>query len=154
MREINRAYRILGLPPGAPQEDVKRAYRDLAQVWHPDRFAHNPRLQRKAQENLRRINEAFEVLRSYDPEEAPRPASRLSQSFSAITGIGDMLSTAAYKRHRQAEQVRRAKVVGVGAAERTGVYRRPRRARTKNWVWMVSGTALLVLAAAIFLLLS
>jgi DnaJ-like protein len=60
-----QAYRLLGLAPGASLEDVKTAYRDLAQVWHPDRFPDNARLREKAEVNLRRINEAYTVLRDY-----------------------------------------------------------------------------------------
>ena len=36
--------RVLGLAPGASAQEIKAAYRDLAKVWHPDRFAHDPRL--------------------------------------------------------------------------------------------------------------
>lgn len=61
----SQAYRLLGLAPGASFEDVKTAYRDLAQVWHPDRFPDNARLREKAEVNLRRINEAYTVLRDY-----------------------------------------------------------------------------------------
>lgn len=60
-----QAYRLLGLAPGASLDDVKTAYRDLAQVWHPDRFPDNARLREKAEVNLRRINEAYTVLRDY-----------------------------------------------------------------------------------------
>lgn len=60
-----QAYRLLGLAPGASLEEVKTAYRDLAQVWHPDRFPDNARLREKAEVNLRRINEAYTVLRDY-----------------------------------------------------------------------------------------
>ena len=31
------AYAILGLKPGAPLEDVKKHYRNLANLFHPDR---------------------------------------------------------------------------------------------------------------------
>lgn len=62
-----QAYRLLGLAPGASPDDVKTAYRDLAQVWHPDRFPDNARLREKAEVNLRRINEAYTVLRDYRP---------------------------------------------------------------------------------------
>jgi hypothetical protein len=63
-----QAYRLLGLAPGASPEDVKTAYRDLAQVWHPDRFPENERLREKALTNLQRINEAYAVLRDYRPQ--------------------------------------------------------------------------------------
>jgi curved DNA-binding protein CbpA len=57
----------LGLEPGASREDVKKAYRDLSKVWHPDRFAGDPALQRKAEEQLKAINEAYRQLESYEP---------------------------------------------------------------------------------------
>jgi hypothetical protein len=36
MDELARCYRVLGLEPGASLEEVKSAYRDLVNVWHPD----------------------------------------------------------------------------------------------------------------------
>lgn len=61
--DTTQAYRVLGLAPGATVDEVKTAYRDLAQVWHPDRFPDNNRLREKAQQNLQRINEAYALLR-------------------------------------------------------------------------------------------
>jgi len=61
-------YKVLELEPGASQDDIKQAYKDLAKVWHPDRFAGNPRLQHKAEEKLKRINTAYEFLKSYQPD--------------------------------------------------------------------------------------
>lgn len=65
MADLNRYYKILELEPGASLQDVKQAYRDLAFVWHPDRYSHNSRLQKKAQERLREINEAYEQLQHW-----------------------------------------------------------------------------------------
>ncbi len=62
MADINRCYEILEIEPGASLEEIKRAYRDLAFVWHPDRFAHNDRLQQKAHQRLTEINEAYQQL--------------------------------------------------------------------------------------------
>jgi len=42
--KINRCIEMLELNPGASQEEVNQAYRDLVNVWHPDRFADNQRL--------------------------------------------------------------------------------------------------------------
>ncbi|MEG4571356.1 J domain-containing protein [Microcoleus sp. N3A4] len=62
MADINRCYEILEIEPGTSLEEIKRAYRDLAFVWHPDRFAHNDRLQQKAHQRLTEINEAYQQL--------------------------------------------------------------------------------------------
>ncbi|HEX7176170.1 MAG TPA: DnaJ domain-containing protein, partial [Pyrinomonadaceae bacterium] len=61
---LEKYYGVLGLKPDASEQEVKNAYRDLAKVWHPDRFAHDPRLQQKAQEKLKEINEAYEAINS------------------------------------------------------------------------------------------
>ncbi|MGI2906796.1 J domain-containing protein [Tolypothrix sp. VBCCA 56010] len=65
INQINICYQILELEPEASWEQVKLAYKELAIVWHPDRFTHNPKLQQKAQERLKRINQAYEILRAY-----------------------------------------------------------------------------------------
>ncbi len=57
-----RCLETLGLTPGAAAHEIKAAYRDLAKVWHPDRFTHEPRLQQKAQEKLKEINDAYQQL--------------------------------------------------------------------------------------------
>ena len=94
---LYRAYRVLGLKPGASREAVKQAHRDLAQVWHPDRFADNERLREKAGKNLQRINEAFGLLREIDPP-ADTSVSRVTASISAILDLGDLVQgTATYQ---------------------------------------------------------
>jgi hypothetical protein len=52
----------LELDDRATRKEIDQAYRQLVQVWHPDRFAHNPPLQLRAQEKLTRINEAYRGL--------------------------------------------------------------------------------------------
>ncbi|MCI0529413.1 MAG: DUF1566 domain-containing protein [Nitrospira sp.] len=65
MDDLNRYYEILELKPGALLEEIKQAHKDLVSVWHPDRFSHNLRLQQKAQEKLKEINQAYEEIQSY-----------------------------------------------------------------------------------------
>jgi hypothetical protein len=62
MSEISRYCRLLGVKSGATEEELKKAYRDLVQVWHPDRFSANERLKIKAEEQLKEINVGFEYL--------------------------------------------------------------------------------------------
>lgn len=56
-------YSILGVQKGAPEKDIKSAYRRLARKWHPDA---NPSNAREAEEKFKDIQEAYEVLG--DPE--------------------------------------------------------------------------------------
>jgi molecular chaperone DnaJ len=50
-------YDILGVPRTASDSDVKRAFRKLAQQWHPD-ISTDPR----ADERFKELNEAYQVL--------------------------------------------------------------------------------------------
>jgi hypothetical protein len=67
------AYRILGLDSHVSIAELRQVYRDLVNVWHPDRFAHNPRLRRKAENRLKEINEAYRYLRGTTGETAEPP---------------------------------------------------------------------------------
>ncbi|MGE0084285.1 MAG: DUF1566 domain-containing protein [Desulfococcaceae bacterium] len=61
--DIRDCYEIIGVEPGVSPDQLKQAYRDLVSVWHPDRFANNPRLREKAEEQLKRINIAYQNIR-------------------------------------------------------------------------------------------
>ena len=58
----NEALRLLGLSADATSEEVKAAYRETAQILHPDRFASNKKLQERATEQFKNLQEAYEVL--------------------------------------------------------------------------------------------
>eukprot|EP00026_Physarum_polycephalum_P014954 Phypoly_transcript_15526.p1 GENE.Phypoly_transcript_15526~~Phypoly_transcript_15526.p1 ORF type:complete len:282 (+),score=35.63 Phypoly_transcript_15526:66-911(+) len=51
-------YYILGLPPGAPIEEVKKAHKQLALKWHPDKHENSPESQAK----YREISEAYRMI--------------------------------------------------------------------------------------------
>jgi curved DNA-binding protein CbpA len=76
--ERQQYYELLGVAPGASAGELKAAHRDLVKVWHPDRFSHDPRLQQKAQEKLKEINEAYDLL-STGRAPRPAPAARASE---------------------------------------------------------------------------
>ena len=80
MTPPDRVYEVLGVRPGVSSQELKTAYRDLTKVWHPDRFAHDPRLQEKAQEKLKEINDAYEQLISGKTRHRKTAQSRPVQS--------------------------------------------------------------------------
>lgn len=54
-------YEVLGVSPGASDDEIKKAYRDLARKYHPDNYTNNP-LADLAQEKMKEINEAYDAI--------------------------------------------------------------------------------------------
>ncbi len=59
-------YEVLGVDRAATQEDIKRAYRQLALKYHPDRNPHDT----ASEEKFKEATEAYEVLKN--PEQRQR----------------------------------------------------------------------------------
>jgi curved DNA-binding protein CbpA len=94
------SYVVLGIDRSASRDQIKTAYRDLCRVWHPDRFGHDVRLQALAEEKLKEINQAYELIKSGRASvQRNRPAARSaparhrdalarrSQSIAVFAGI-------------------------------------------------------------------
>jgi molecular chaperone DnaJ len=54
-------YSLLGIAKSASQEDIKKAYRNLAKKHHPDKFQ-DPKEKEEAQKKFQEIQQAYEVL--------------------------------------------------------------------------------------------
>jgi len=54
-------YKVLGVSPNASDDDVKKAYRELARKYHPDNYHDNP-LSDLAQDKMKEINEAYDSI--------------------------------------------------------------------------------------------
>jgi formylglycine-generating enzyme required for sulfatase activity len=61
MKDAQDAYNMLQLPVGSSLDQVEKRYRQLAQVWHPDRFG-TEELKAFAEENMKNINAARDLL--------------------------------------------------------------------------------------------
>uniref|UniRef100_A0A7C9DNG9 J domain-containing protein n=1 Tax=Opuntia streptacantha TaxID=393608 RepID=A0A7C9DNG9_OPUST len=54
-------YALLHISPDASTEDIRKAYRQWAQVYHPDKYQ-DPQMKEIATQNFQRICEAYEIL--------------------------------------------------------------------------------------------
>jgi curved DNA-binding protein len=76
-------YQILGVPRGATDEEIKKAYRKLAMQYHPDR---NPGKEEWANKKFKEINEAYGALG--DPQKRKQ-----YDQFGTVGNIGDVFGS-------------------------------------------------------------
>jgi len=56
-------YAVLGVKPGASQEEIQAAYRELVQKYHPDKVSHlGEEFQEMAQQKFVEIQDAYDQL--------------------------------------------------------------------------------------------
>ncbi|HPO16655.1 MAG TPA: DnaJ domain-containing protein [Candidatus Hydrogenedentes bacterium] len=54
-KDIDLSFRLLGLSPSAPWEEIERAYRQKAKIHHPDRGGD--------EDTMRALNEAYSLIK-------------------------------------------------------------------------------------------
>ncbi len=58
---MTNPYEVLGVSPDASDEEIKKAYRDLAKKYHPDNYADSP-LADLAEQKMKEVNEAYDEI--------------------------------------------------------------------------------------------
>ncbi len=85
MEDINY-YELLGIPQDASKSDIKKAYKKMVIMYHPDKVANlGPKLKHVANEEMKKINMAKDVLMSED-ERAAYDASMKQKAPAAPVG--------------------------------------------------------------------
>ena len=83
---VQDPYKVLGVSPDASDEEIKKAYRDLAKKYHPDM---NPG-DAQAAEKMNEINDAYDRIKSGDvgPSAAYGSGAAAYQQYSAQDPYG------------------------------------------------------------------
>jgi len=76
-------YKALQLEPGASIDSIKKSYKTLVKIWHPDLFPSNqPKAQEKANMMFRFISESYSRLVQYHEEKSHNNHSRTYKKSS------------------------------------------------------------------------
>ncbi len=90
----NDPYKVLGVDPSASDEEVKKAYRELARKYHPDNYVNTP-LADLAGEKMKEVNEAYDTVQKMRKEQSERGYSSSSyqntgSGYSGQTKFADI----------------------------------------------------------------
>ena len=83
--EFKDYYKILGVPKSATADEIKKAYRKLAQKYHPDKNPGKP----EAEAKFKDINEAYEVLGDEDNRKKYSELGSTYQRYKKTGGAAD-----------------------------------------------------------------
>ena len=65
VKDSNAAYKVLQISPDASNDEVKKAYREMAKKYHPDRVASlGEDIRHAAEEKFQKVNEAYETIKN------------------------------------------------------------------------------------------
>ncbi len=81
---MNDPYVVLGVDRNAGDEEIKKAYRELARKYHPDHYSDNP-LSELAAEKMKEINEAYDAIMN----ERRGSSSGNSNAYSGQSSSGE-----------------------------------------------------------------
>lgn len=128
------ALHILGLGDDATPEEIKTAYKETAQILHPDKFANNKKLQERATEQFKNLQEAYAYLTSgkgAKKQPSGRGASAAHEGSRAniearLAGIAAARAQLVAQRDEVADERRNAMIMAiVGAVVALFTIRRP-----------------------------
>ena len=63
-KDDKAVYRVLEISPDASNQEIKRAYRKMANKYHPDKVSHlGKEMQTSAEEKFKAVNNAYQQLK-------------------------------------------------------------------------------------------
>ncbi len=88
-------YKVLGVSKDASDEEIKKAYRELARKYHPDNYQNNP-LSDLVEEKMKEINEAYDTIKKQRESGSSSGSGEYGSGSSSYSGSGSYGSSGSY----------------------------------------------------------
>ena len=93
-------YTVLGVSSGASDDEIKKAYRELARKYHPDNYQNNP-LADLAEEKMKEVNEAYDAITKMRSGGGPSYSGGHQSAYQSQQTYGGQSNGSVYARVRQ-----------------------------------------------------
>ena len=139
---VQDPYKTLGVAPDASDEEIKKAYRELAKKYHPDRNPGNEEAARKMND----INTAYDQIKSgAAQQQSYGPAGAAYEPSYGWSGWDPW--SAAWQQQQQQQQQERSEYTAAKSYIRNGMYREalnalsgvPLPERDGKWYYLSAG---------------
>ncbi len=127
-------YQVLGVSPNASDDEIKRAYRELARKYHPDNYQNNP-LADLAEEKMKEINEAYDAVTKL------RSGGGSSSSYSSGYSAGNSGYRSAYQQSGDPNFAQVRNLINTGNVEQAEQLLRGASNRTAEWYFLAGSVA-------------
>src|SRR5688500_13664242 len=103
-------YEVLGIGPKAKPAEITAAYRVLAQIFHPDRFAGAPAaVQKEAERRMSEVNDAYAFFRGSNNSSVENSFARTRAAATAAQTPGHEVVRNRAQAEARAKEARRDK---------------------------------------------
>ena len=93
---MRNPYDILGVPVGSSEEEVKKAYRRLSRIYHPDANVNNPN-KAQAEEKFKEIQQAYQqIIKEKEQGSYSGESAYGYGGFGGFGGFGQRRTTSDY----------------------------------------------------------
>ena len=112
--DLEKCFEILEVDKDTSPEKIKEAYKDIINVWHPDRFSSNLRLKEKAESKVKEINVAYETLQSNMPtrQQQQAPQEKTETRPASANRENAVEQEKPYQGHRRADGIKNHSAAG------------------------------------------